>query len=523
MELAKKIFVYSMVLLGLIITAGLVAASYLFLVPDGQIFGFYYVSGSIGTETDTYTEGANTYDTLEIETIGYDVYLYPKEDATEITVAITSNVNGYARAGGSEFGYIYDYNTDSGVLRIKTIEPFGGAMFYNDATLFIAVPEVAIPKDVRIKSSGSKIILGDITEPEGSDLTTQHMELGNVLIENGTGEIKIQNFTIDNSLSISNVAGRTEVLGDVNADVVLGSSIGTFIFRDEDNELTDITGNLTVNASNAAVEVGNLYTYTIEEEDEAAPGGYATIEVGGQLSYNGASGLLEVAGAKGDVFITTNNCEVDLGTVEKNLSIESDFGKVIVDKIGLSYDSDYSAYINAENGSITINETHYELELVTKHGSIDVTNSFAYVDAVSEYGDITVSFAPSAVARDLRAISIEGSITAENIKGVAYIQVRDSGMAQVSASFLEVNGTSTIIGSRRTVDLVVPIDLFKLDITALDGGLDIVVADVYKTSWQEADYVVGEYKFAAGVSGYTGDIDKIVITVSHADVSIKTS
>lgn len=503
MDLAKKMFVYIMVLVGLGITATLVCLSYLFLVPDSTIMDYFFVGGEVQSTTETYTLGAINYNRIDVDTTGFDVTIYPKEGIDEIEVSFLCNAVGVANSEISDFSYTYTYNNFSKVIKIRTQEPTGGLILYNDSNIKIAIPTTSDYKTINIISQGGRIILGDATEDVDSDLDTQILKMDEVSITNTDAEINIKNFRISDSLEITNESGRVNILSDVEGDIVLNSQISSFIFLDEEEEICNIGGNLTVNASNSAIESGNI---------------------GGELSYTAANGLLTIGRVAGDVFITSDNCQVEIEEVGNNLSIESEYGNISIDQVGASSTDLYQAYINSENGNVYIDECFIETEIITKQGDVTINDAYYDLDIITEYGDIDVYFNETAENRNTSIVTLEGDINATNIRGddTVLLQVRSTGLGKITASFLEMKGINTINGGRADVTLLVPLTEYLITATSSTGNLNVVVGDVYRTIWP-AELVEDRYYFSGAVSGYELDVDTLIIDTTAGDISLSAN
>ena len=144
MELFKKLMTYTIILLGLAFVATLVSASYLYLVKDSEIFGYYYVSGTALEYTDTYYSNLTTYEAIEVETYGFDVEIYPQTDnLNEIQITYTNNALGFTKSGEKEFDYNVTYDESTNTIRFATVEPTSGLILYSNAQLTLGLPEIS--------------------------------------------------------------------------------------------------------------------------------------------------------------------------------------------------------------------------------------------------------------------------------------------------------------------------------------------------------------------------------------------
>ena len=519
MDLAKKIFIYSMILLGLLITAVLSAGAYMYLVPGAKLFGYYFVSGSLRVNETTYDTAYYDYNRLEIITKGYDIFVYPyvvgDGDDADIMVYVTDGVSGYANSENNTFSVRGSYSEVTQVFTIEVVEPTGGIMFYNNANIKIAVPELTvlegedvstIEKEISITSAGGRILLGDVTPAEGSDIEAQTLELSDVVINNTNAEIYVRNCEISNVLSIDNNSGRVFIENDIAGDVIIDSKIASFMFMVKEGYnlvSTHIYGNLTVNATNSSIDVGNIE---------------------GNLSYEGDSGLLTTRFIYGDVYINVESCEIDIWNVYKNVNIDSDYSEIQIGYIGITDSELYTAIINADNGSVNIGDSFYNLEINTIHGDVSVERARRTVIINTEYGDVEVN-CEMLLPYEVNVETLEGDIKATNIIGVANLSVRSNSLATIEAEFAEVNGISTITGGRENVTVQMPInDDYDIELTTTSGGLDVVVGGVYATSWP-TELVEGRRYFTDPIEGgaIIGEGAKIVIDTSAGDIAISAT
>ncbi|MGD9901295.1 MAG: hypothetical protein AB7S44_02025 [Spirochaetales bacterium] len=493
MDLAKKIISYMIILLGLAIVAGLVSASYLYLVPNSQIFGFYFISGS-GTEFyDNYTEHLSEYEIIEVDTYKFNVEVFPQEDDLgQVQVTFTNNAVGFANSGETEFSYAINYDSVTKTIHISTVEPTSGLILYTDASLRVGFPNISSEKEIIVNSHGGSVTLGTAgTVLETNDIT----------ITNGKAAMAIQNFTMNSAstLSITNGAGITNIFGNVAGNVVIDSEIGSFNFaNDAQTYFYNVGGDLNILGDNPAVKVG---------------------DVAGDVSVYADNGLLYTGTIDGGLTITTVNGEATIDKVMKNVTITSGYNTITINSIGEAESSLYQASINSDNGNIEIGDCYYELHAEADRGSITVLNAYYDTYIQTTYGDVIVNYALDANLlknieqadsfKTLEVTTTEGNITATNLRTLTSLAVAESSTAQIIADFLVINGHNTIVCGRRESIVRVPIDEHTLNVYTQSGDVNIQVGSAYKTSWQSSDLIDHEVNTTAPASmtyGYTVQI-----------------
>jgi|AntRauTorcE11897_2_1112592.scaffolds.fasta_scaffold00016_9 hypothetical protein len=511
MDLAKKIIIYSLGLASIGLAIAVISAGYLVLMPDSELFGYHYLTGSLVNQTDEYTEGLNDYEAIEVDSNRFDISLYPV-DSNSIEVDFANNASGFTQEDINKFDYTYTYDNVNKTIKLKVEEPSKGIIFYNKAYINIGIPNTVDAKDINIKSSGGQVILGEETPFGNLDPLT--FNTSNLTIENTKAPMKLQNFTVTENFSISNVSGRTDILNNVDTNVEINSEIGSFTFG-EGTQTYDIAGDLVIQASNAYVKAGNV-------------GGNAT------YNYETGSGLIKLKEVSKDVDIRTSNTQVHIESALKNVTIISEYNTIKIDNIGIQEDSgNYNAVLNITNGSIEIGSIYYALDVVSTRGNVTVDNAYWDANITTTYGDVSINYNENAPrikdVQDqhsyltLNVETTEGSIEATNLKTETSLNVASgSSTASIQAEFLEINLGNTINAGRKEINVVIPpLENYDLKAITSNGGVDILAADAYKTEWTQNDVDSETGKFVYEKSIQSGSVvNTITITSTAGTINV---
>ena len=528
MGLAKQLLVYSGILLGLAFGAIMVMASYLLLVPDSDIRGFYYVSGSTSDISREYLSvpdidggplgPGDYYDEIVLKSHKFDINLYQhgnEEAQDRIYLDFSRTANGFAREGGREFDYDLNYDKESNTLTIETIEPRGGFILYNDAKLEIGLPKYAINANrLTVESNGGKVELG-------SNFSQDPMLFDDVEISNSRARMELNNIEINNSLNIENKSGRVIVKSNIGGDVRLESELSSFVFRDNDGNLTDIDGDLQLGEDADNV----LKNVSVEARN-----------INGSLAYFTKGGLLKVNNVSNDIHIRTDNADVVINKAYSNdIDIVSSYNSIKIAQLGQET-STGKALIRLNNGSIEIGDSYLELDIEAARGSVEVENLYRYADITTTYGDIDVSFpdpevliedGKNPVEEDIRIRTENGNVNVQNLSGAADIKVpRSSDLAKIYVHFITVDKDSTILAGRRGVELKLPnsendeydIDVYTSGDVEDNGGFGNINSD-FKSPEDPEEFDEGRYINEYLV--YVGDsrgLGNLLEVRSHGDV-----
>jgi|LGOV01.1.fsa_nt_gb hypothetical protein len=514
MDLLKKIFTYTMILVGLAIAVVIISAAYLVLVPDGEIFDYHYFAGTTIEVVDDYDLGALDYDKIIINTYGFDVNVYPQDiDVTEVKVSFKTNANTFTKDDTNSYEYIYNYSSDTNTITISTLEPESGITFYNDAIISVGLPEVFDDKTVTIVSHGGNVTVGAEQSVAPGAPAALDFEIDSLFITNTKAQTIIQNTEISTLLQIDNTRGRTEILNNIGGDVILASDIGSFYFGEGDT-MFDIAGTLSVDADNPAVEAGNI---------------------SGEVSFISNSGLLKLEDVSRGIYVDTTSGEIEIATVLEGVSIISDFNTVTIDTVGSESGTQYLADVHTTNGNIVIGNCYFPLAASSERGDITIDNAFEGVGIETTYGDVDITYNEDATAtkddttlKTITVVSENGNITVSNIKGIANLTIDDGSSATITASFLEINGENHVNAGRRESFIYLPSDAYGLNVYSKNDDVEIFVGDVDKSSWLPADFVTetSRYEIETQVfydeelpaSVYTDDIITITSTMGKINV-----
>ena len=195
MGLAKKIFMYTMLLVALCLAAVIIGAGYLVLAPNSTLFGYSFVMGNARALTEVIYENADTFESLNITTKNYKVYVDVIEPS-EFTTSSVIEINMYRYSSAftnseiKEFNFEYIYNEEDNSYTINVIEPDKGIVFAADAYIEILIPHTNDNINVNVTSGGSNVYIGK-KDSETNSGEEEVLVLNNLTITNGFAEFHI--------------------------------------------------------------------------------------------------------------------------------------------------------------------------------------------------------------------------------------------------------------------------------------------------------------------------------------------
>ncbi len=491
MELVKKILLSILVVIGIAFAGVIICLGVMVVAPSVRIFGYSYLNTSAEkVKTAVSTDIANietikndTYNFV-IETTDFDVEIASSNTVNnKIVFDMTNNVIGFTNSMDSnKFAKVnVNYDESSKTMTVKVTEPTGWFLKAN------RVLRIQIPQNLYENNTVNLKTLSNNGTMTFGETGSQKLRIND--IESSCtglkGSVNFKNAGVNGTLKIKNIFGRILVNDNLSGNVIVDSTIGTYIFKS--------VGNLEVVAS---TEEGKINNPSI------------TVDDCNNLTYNAESGYLKVNGkVYGDLEVHTDSANIDVNTTVNDVFVENNNGKTSISQVGsLSTDASKSSWnmeddgsaealaimekpvvINSKDGDIYVGSSLFRLGLTSTKGKITVNNAYRKVQATSEYGAINISF------KDASSLPVDsfdqesntvnayisskllnlldttqsmldvkntyGYIAVSNIRSAIDINATES---QIELKYLQVKGASNISTSSKQVSLKTPLDNFIL-------------------------------------------------------------
>jgi len=507
MSTKKGIFVYTIILLGLLFAMGVILTCIMFFFPSVQILGFQFVSTSssdhiyyVTNENTTAQDHllqinnnvAENIEVINIDAEGFDIHIRTydpgtSEDHTLFKIHLVAQYAGYIKADGEHLSLLVNGSQSvlagetetKNIVNFSVIEP-EGLYVKTSCYIIICIPEDSMSYDELIINSGN----GDIRISPDQESDSYQFNFDEptgelfynfnaVKITDTTGEITLGNVVINDKLSITKTDGLLEMNTDISANVVLNATYGKYYFKDINiPSLGQDEYNVVINEKNA-----NIILKDIE----------------GDVEFTSQTGLLRVGEIGGNftskrfVDNTTNSCDIEIEAINGSVVyIENKTGIINIgriSKIANNLTQTDLSLINVEisntSGTITINECMAQNVVITcTSGEIIINECASNLEISSTSGAIDVSYITSSSSLDgvtttqlnqmlerlkeysISLISDDGEITCKNSVGALTLETTSDG--NINAEIYDLNGLSSITSKYGKINI-------KLSTAIIDG------------------------------------------------------
>lgn len=446
------------------LTICVILGAILMIFPTVSIFGLHYVSSSYGEEQAEYlrtTENSQMWedaDSIRIETGGYDIVVRVKEtgqngetyqDGTYASV-VNSSYKGFVWGGDaykptysssiSENKYLEENGNN--VFYVRMAEP-GGFLIRSQTLLTLIVESGTFEnKNLEINTKGGSVTIGGDV-----NLSEKQIRLKNLDINAGTGKVSLQNITVSDTLNISKYSGDVVAQTNLTANTELSIVGGYGIIDLKDVGQISSESKLKITTTNTHTTIGKIY---------------------GDFEFKADGGLLETGEITKDVDLDVKSCDCRLGNLNSTLNVVGGDGYLKIPKVA------GNVTITMNNGETTIFETNGEVVFESQKGSLTLSKAQKSVTATTVYGNIDI------VCDGVFPLDINnkhGSTKFVNAKDIVNINasntIDNKGTGNITGTFAEINGESSIFGYAGNVEITVPQNEWLLSWRNVSGKVDI--------------------------------------------------
>lgn len=474
MELVKKIIASILIICGIAFAGIIICCGVMIAFPDVKIFGYSYLNTN---SIDKYTKSFENFDSssinIVVEASDFDVKII-KGSTNQIL--LNNQVFGFTKSADSEryasVEWTPDYDSGDFVFKVKEPE---GIFFTRNTSLTIVLNNKNAKKEINITTTTRKG-----TTYLGEDDAVLDINNLSCSCTSAKGGVNLENVKINGNLNITNILGRINVKNKVNGTVTIDSAVGTYNFGD----------------------VNELIVLPCSTKEISSPS--ITVENCGKLSYTAPSGNLRINGCLLDESsVNTTRASIYIETCAKTIAFVGEDANFTVNQIGNfvkdntsnfnSWDwkdadakNDYDAQFIVTSGSIKVGTSYLPITADSKNGKITIENALKNVTAYSTTGSISVTLNDGKARKtDLTEDALnelntyintnfveylntnknlvietkQGAVNVKNIRNSVNISADSS---TINASFLKVNGESTIFSTSKAITVTAPNENFKL-------------------------------------------------------------
>lgn len=455
-KLLKKIGISFAVVLVVLVCLLFVGAAYLFLYPKGELFGIVFASHN-NSEVVTIDLDSQV-DEIVVNTVKYDINVYPQEIDDNIRVYIKNKISGFAKKDKSTTRLEYNYDDSQNTLMLNLVEPTGliGA---KDSFINVLIPKALMENKISLnlstkKKSNINLYGNEITKLKDLKISINRgnayfngLEVENLYLKADKGDI----------VAGEKVVGKTEYLeldiGNSKVDL-LNAGNGFELLKKEIPESAAINYEVNVVSIRSAEKKSLLRLFNCNkiytEAGSVVGGGKAILYYVDSINnFNSRNYSFEIyklanssvinSSGNGTVFInrclgsaniTTNKGKIEIRNVENTLSLESGSGDINVQNVKKPLS------IITKTGKINIDfseDEHAErviTSLRTHSGNVNINNVDRIMSAVVESGsDMFIKF---------NSIIYTSSLKLENSNTTIVVPEQKPISAEISTN-LELN------------------------------------------------------------------------------------
>lgn len=474
MSIIGGILRYTLVLLIILLGVCVILAGAMVLIPSFYLFGIHYigqgnivdkvVSNDPPTMESVRDQSYNAFlesSAFIINSAGYDVTLRtikPNElplgdtdssPANTFRFSVANYLTGFAWGDIKMPYFEYGQTTFNNelVYQIDIYEP-SGWLFHSNTLIEIAIDEnVLKTKNVIINGTGGKVIIGsEYIEQEGV-VKSKLLKLNNLKIEKQKGNVNFK-YTefVESSLgqptiTIKKTEGEVSFERDLKSElnVSIDGGFGKVLMKDVMSASGGDGQFVRINATNSEIRFAKIR---------------------GDLDVECKGGFIKGDEVTGSVNVKCTSCDVQITSVDDYFTFESTEGNAEIGKVG-KYSEIYT-----KTGVVSLGETLGTVKVETEKGNISLGKVNKSVDSKSLYGVINITWNNelsynSAHAEDFETVvkSKYGTVNVSNVIGKVVMQAIEQGTAAFNATFLQVNGKSSIETNAGAVSLRLPINM----------------------------------------------------------------
>lgn len=480
------------------VAACIVLMGAMVLFPSFSIFGIHYVTGDsksiiyyYNVEHEKNIDEWASVDTFYIETDGWDVYVYSnvgvKDAHTENGIDIRVNRN-YAGFASNSVG-------EAVLSKYEFKKNKDGnylSVKMTEPTGWLSKFDTSLYVYLDDDTLVDKTL--SIKTNGGKVVLGESLSKGNpinvnkVIVNSGGNNAYVQNINIADSLTINKASGDINIYKNLKCDANLS--------------ITNSWGNINLNNIGTESDKKSL----IIEHIHNAGVNFGTIY--GDLLVNGNMGTVKGKTVTDTVVVDAENCSMTLEESKEDLFFNNKNGSLSVNKANVVIAG------VTDRGSVSIKELFGNSLINTYHGNVTVEKVYTDISVGTVNGNIDLTNAKDANVNFLIE-STNGYANIKNIRGSLKFNTNDKGNASIDASFWELKGENVI-------------NTFsgKINIDMLDAGYGFMLKDWYTTNtvfiklsrFEEFEIKDSlgndDYKFGVKIGGYSGSTDTLSVTTN---------
>ena len=497
MTVLKGIFVYTLILLGLLLGVGIIIFGIMFFVPEFAVFGYKLYNGSSAnntyiviaddsgesqTQLDVLPTEAKTFDALVINAGSYIVNITTKEEGDVnppiFEYTFNQGLFGFIQAEAKGPSVSVGYSASATVPGLEgtrktitlTIKEPEGILINRQAILTINIPSNKTNVGtIYIKNNNSAVSI------QPAELHP-NFTLGNLVVDNGKSTIAVNKTTVTNRVVINKLGGSFKISENIAASLLLNCEQGEYVFKNVNTSGSNFANAVDITALNANIQIGDVNGFLSLRTDlglfraGSIAGDFSAVGYSSETTRNSCD--INVGAILGDASISNKGGNIHIGQLSKLVKAPQTYASIntkaeIYSTSGnLTIDNCFTKYIKvvSERGSILINNMASEANISTTYGNVElnyITATFTlegYIAAQIESAVAQLATLPIKVATGVNRG--DGNITVKNSMGKLDLQAKGSGA--ITATISKITSASVIKSDRGKVDIVVPNQEFWL-------------------------------------------------------------
>lgn len=448
-----------LVVLGLL----LACVVYLFIFPEGDIFGVVYAQDKQMRLYSSSMYSAESVLGIKLDVKKYNVSVEITDQYDDIRVYVYTNSAGYVKETKTKAGFEMLLNPETGILEMSTIE-LSGFIIRNESKIRLFIPKGYLDLgnfnvSVSAKSDSNITIAGD---------EKFESKIGLLELSVNRGDVFIDDVSIDRAKIVakrSSITAGENLVGEIREMVLdignssvnlLSAGHGQEEYGKEKPNYDNVDFNIQTLKLASARKKAKIYILKCDTVTSVA---------GQELK----AGKIRIYRLKNQMqILTSKNFNVEIGEIVHAQDVlESTFVSTGKGKVAI-YNTNAVCILTTNKGGIVVGNAYNSLVLESGSGDINASRVRESVQVVTDSGDVSIKFeddlgdcvesSPSVSGNNIRKIDVlrVGSSTV-NIEGVDNIQNLEAGEnAKLSIKYHKVVGNNVFDMTKSNAKIIVP-------------------------------------------------------------------